>query len=87
MRASGGAMPDNRPVPEDACRTLSWPDGSVYRITRLSADTGDELLEMQWEPPPNGRAIEPHVHPRLRRHTRFGPPSAVIDRPRIASLG
>ena len=50
---------------DKADRTLTWPDGSIYRITRSSADTGGELLEMEWELPANGWAPQPHVHPRL----------------------
>jgi len=50
-------------VPAD--RTLAWPDGSIYRITRSGADTGGELLEMEWELPAKGWAPQPHVHPRL----------------------
>ena len=46
-------------------RTLTWPDGSIYKITRSSADTGGELLEMEWELPANGWAPQPHVHPHL----------------------
>jgi mannose-6-phosphate isomerase-like protein (cupin superfamily) len=49
----------------DADRTLVWPDGSIYRITRSSADTGGELLEMEWELPAHGWAPQPYVHPRL----------------------
>jgi mannose-6-phosphate isomerase-like protein (cupin superfamily) len=52
-------------VSGDADRTLVWPDGSIYRITRSTADTGGELLEMGWELPANGWAPQPHVHPRL----------------------
>jgi mannose-6-phosphate isomerase-like protein (cupin superfamily) len=52
-------------VSNDAERTLAWPDGSIYRITRSSADTGGELLEMEWELPAHGWAPQPHVHPRL----------------------
>ncbi len=44
---------------------LVWPDGSIYRITHSSADTGGELLEMEWELPAHGWAPQPHVHPRL----------------------
>lgn len=58
-------MADNRTVADDADRTLEWPDGSVYRITRSSADTGGELLEMEWKLPAHGWAPQPHVHPRL----------------------
>jgi len=46
-------------------RTLVWPDGSVYRIRRSTADTGGELLEMEWELPAHGWGPQPHVHPRL----------------------
>jgi mannose-6-phosphate isomerase-like protein (cupin superfamily) len=52
-------------VSDEADRTLTWPDGSKYRITRSSADTGGELLEMELELPAKGWAPEPHVHPRL----------------------
>jgi mannose-6-phosphate isomerase-like protein (cupin superfamily) len=52
-------------VADDAERALVWPDGSVYRITRSSAETGGELLEMEWELPAHGWAPQPHVHPRL----------------------
>ena len=56
---------NNHPVSSDGDRTLVWPDGSIYRITRSSADTGGELLEMEWELPAHGWAPQPHVHPRL----------------------
>lgn len=46
-------------------RTLVWPDGSIYKISRSTADTGGELLEMEWELPAHGWAPQPHVHPRL----------------------
>jgi mannose-6-phosphate isomerase-like protein (cupin superfamily) len=52
-------------VADDADRTLEWPDGSIYRITRSSADTGGELLEMELELPAHGWAPQPHVHPGL----------------------
>jgi mannose-6-phosphate isomerase-like protein (cupin superfamily) len=52
-----------RSLPTD--QTLVWPDGSIYRITRSSTDTGDELLEMDWELPTKGWAPQPHIHPRL----------------------
>lgn len=65
----GGAglmpLPDNRPVSNDDDRMLVWPDGSIYTITRSTADTGGELLEMEWELPAHGWAPQPHVHPRL----------------------
>jgi hypothetical protein len=38
-------------VRNDADRTLVWPDGSIYRITRSSVDTRGGLLEMEWELP------------------------------------
>ena len=49
----------------DDDRKLIWPDGSIYKITRSSADTGGGLLEMEWELPANGWAPRLHVHPRL----------------------
>lgn len=52
-------------VSNDAARTLEWPDGSIFRITRSSADTGGELLEMELELPAHGWAPRPHVHPQL----------------------
>jgi quercetin dioxygenase-like cupin family protein len=58
-------LSDNRPVSDGADRTLVWPDGSIYRVTRSSADTGGELLEMEWKLPAHGWAPQPHVHPRL----------------------
>jgi mannose-6-phosphate isomerase-like protein (cupin superfamily) len=50
-------------VPTD--RSLVWPDGSIYRITRSSADTGGKVLEMEWELRAKGWAPQPHVHPHL----------------------
>jgi len=58
-------------VPTD--RTLVWPDGSIYRITRSSADTGGELLEMEWELRANGWPHNPTfilVSPRTMRRSR-----------------
>jgi mannose-6-phosphate isomerase-like protein (cupin superfamily) len=52
-------------VSNDADRTLVWPDRSIYRIMRSSADTGGELLEMELELPAHGWAPRPHVHPGL----------------------
>ncbi len=49
----------------DDDRTLEWPDGSVYKITRSSEETSGELLEMDLELPANGWAPQPHVHPHL----------------------
>jgi hypothetical protein len=54
-----------RPVQTD--RTLVWPDGSIYRVTRSTADTGGELLEMEWELPAGGWAPQSHVHPGLTK--------------------
>jgi mannose-6-phosphate isomerase-like protein (cupin superfamily) len=48
-----------------AARTLVWPDGSIYRITRSSAEARGELLEMEWELPARGWAPQPHLHPLL----------------------
>jgi mannose-6-phosphate isomerase-like protein (cupin superfamily) len=58
-------MPDNRPMSNEADRALVWPDGSIYRITRSSAETAGEQLEMELELPAHGWAPQPHVHPRL----------------------
>jgi quercetin dioxygenase-like cupin family protein len=49
----------------DPSRTLVWPDGSVYRITRSTGETGGAFLEMEFELPAGGWAPQPHVHPRL----------------------
>lgn len=48
-----------------AGRQLVWPDGTVYEITRSTAQTGGELLEMTWELPALAWAPGPHVHPQL----------------------
>jgi hypothetical protein len=45
---------NDHPARNDADRTLVWPDGSIYRITRSSADTGGELPEMERELPADG---------------------------------
>jgi quercetin dioxygenase-like cupin family protein len=50
---------------ENSERRLVWPDGSVYEITRSTAETGGELLEMHFELPANGWAPGAHVHPEL----------------------
>jgi quercetin dioxygenase-like cupin family protein len=52
-------------VEGDPSRTLVWPDGSVYRITRSTDETGGAFLEMEFELPVGGWAPQPHVHPRL----------------------
>jgi hypothetical protein len=41
-----------------------WPDGSIYRIIRF-ANTGGQLLEMEWELPAHSWAPQSHVRPRL----------------------
>jgi len=46
-------------------RQLVWPDGTIYAITRSSADTDGALLEMEWQLPPSGWTPQPHVHPYL----------------------
>ena len=43
-------------------RTLTWPDGSVYQITRSTQETAGEFLEMEWRLPPGGWAPGAHVH-------------------------
>jgi quercetin dioxygenase-like cupin family protein len=45
--------------------TLRWPDGSVYRITRSTAQTEGAELELELELPAGGWAPRPHVHPQL----------------------
>lgn len=45
--------------------TLVWPDGSVFQITRSTADTGGEFLEMEWKLPPGGWAPGAHMHKAL----------------------
>jgi mannose-6-phosphate isomerase-like protein (cupin superfamily) len=52
-------------LPSAGNETLRWPDGSIYRITRSSEETGGERLEMEWKLPADGWAPQPHVHPRL----------------------
>lgn len=37
----------------------------MFRITKSTAETNGELLEMEWELPAGGWAPQPHVHPRL----------------------
>lgn len=46
-------------------RTLVWPDGSIYRITRSTAETAGERIEIEMELPAGAWAPQPHVHPRL----------------------
>ena len=46
-------------------RTLSWPDGTIYRITRSGEETDGSELEMELELPAGAWAPQPHVHPDL----------------------
>jgi mannose-6-phosphate isomerase-like protein (cupin superfamily) len=46
-------------------RILSWPDGSIYRITRSSTETGGSELVMDLELPAGGWAPQAHVHPHI----------------------
>jgi quercetin dioxygenase-like cupin family protein len=65
MRGATGKGLHSDAAPDGADRTLVWPDGSIYRITRSSADTGGELLAMECELPAHGWAPHSHVHPCL----------------------
>ena len=49
----------------DQERTLVWPDGTVYTITRSTDETGGSELEMERELPADGLAPQAHVHPDL----------------------
>jgi quercetin dioxygenase-like cupin family protein len=44
-------------------RSLTWPDGTVFRIIRSTEETGGAYLEMEWDLPAHGWAPGPHVHP------------------------
>jgi hypothetical protein len=44
---------------------LVWPDGTVFTITRSSAQTEGRELEMEWVFPAHAWAPQRHVHPRL----------------------
>ena len=44
---------------------LTWPDGTIYTITRSSGDTDGALLEMEWQLPAGGWSPQPHVHPHI----------------------
>jgi mannose-6-phosphate isomerase-like protein (cupin superfamily) len=46
-------------------RSMTWPDGTVFRITRSSEDTDGAYLEMEWDLPAHGWAPGAHVHPGL----------------------
>ena len=52
-------------VAGDPDRTLVWPDGTVYTITRSTAETAGRELEMEWTFPPGAWAPQPHLHPGL----------------------
>ena len=41
------------------------PDGSVYEVTKATADTAGELVEMEFTLPPGSVSPPPHVHPSL----------------------
>jgi len=47
---------------------LTWPDGTIYTITRSTRDTDGALLEMEWQLPARGWSPQPHVHPHLTEH-------------------
>jgi quercetin dioxygenase-like cupin family protein len=46
-------------------RSMTWPDGTVFRIIRSSEETGGAYLEMEWDLPAHGWAPGAHVHPGL----------------------
>jgi mannose-6-phosphate isomerase-like protein (cupin superfamily) len=48
-----------------AGRSITWPDGTVFRITRSSEETDGAYLEMEWDLPAHGWAPGTHVHPGL----------------------
>jgi len=41
---------------------FEMPDGSVYAVTSAAADSGRELVEMEFVLPPGSVAPPPHVH-------------------------
>ena len=41
---------------------FEMPDGSVYAVTSAAADSGGELVEMQFTLPPGSVPPPPHVH-------------------------
>lgn len=41
---------------------FEMPDGSVYAVTSAAADSGGELVEMEFTLPPGSVAPPPHVH-------------------------
>jgi quercetin dioxygenase-like cupin family protein len=44
---------------------FEMPDGSVYEVTRSTADAGGEFVEMIFTFPPGSFAPPPHTHPGL----------------------
>src|SRR5690349_15522176 len=50
---------------EDFCVTEHEWTGTVYTITRPSADPAGALREMAWQLPAGGWSPQPHVHPLL----------------------
>jgi quercetin dioxygenase-like cupin family protein len=52
-------------VRADPERTLRWPDGTIYRITRSTDESDGAELVMEWELPAGGWAPQAHVHPGL----------------------
>jgi quercetin dioxygenase-like cupin family protein len=44
---------------------FEMPDGSVYAVTKSTADTGGDLVEMEFTLPPGSISPPPHVHPGL----------------------
>lgn len=42
---------------------FEMPDGSVYAVTRATAETGGEYVEMEFVLPPGCIPPPPHVHP------------------------
>src|SRR4051794_29221148 len=43
---------------------FNMPDGSAYIVTRPSAETGGEYVEMEFVLPPGCVPPPPHIHPR-----------------------
>jgi len=41
---------------------FEMPDGSVYAVKKAAADTGGELVEMEFTLPPGSVAPPPHIH-------------------------
>jgi quercetin dioxygenase-like cupin family protein len=45
---------------------LRFVDGSEFRITKCSADTNGDYLEMEWFLPPSTETPPEHIHPQQR---------------------